>query len=101
MNGRRQIKGKGRFGQKRGVRAGYKPGYVRRGEPEPPRSCRFCFEKVTGIDYKDINCLKRYITEKGKIIHSRSTGTCAKHQRQLANAIKRARFVALLPYVGE
>lgn len=99
MNGRRETKR--RFGRKGVSRPGYKPGYARRGEPEPPRNCRFCIEKVTEIDYKDINRLKRYITEKGKIIASRSTGTCAKHQRQLANAIKRARFIAFLPYVGE
>lgn len=66
-----------------------------------PRQCRFCVEKLTAIDYKDVAVTKRYITEKGKIIPSRVTGTCAKHQRQLASAIKLARFVALLPYVGE
>lgn len=62
--------------------------------------CRFCSEKMKEIDYKDVNRLKRYITEKGKIIPSRVTGTCAKHQRKLTAAIKQARFVALLPYVG-
>lgn len=83
----------------RGTKA--KPGYQRRGEIEFKGKCRFCVEKVTEIDYKDVNTLKRYITEKGKIMHSRSTGTCAKHQKRLANAVKRARFMALLPYVGE
>lgn len=65
------------------------------------RRCRFCADKIEEIDYKDMNRLKRYITEKGKIISSRITSTCAKHQRQLTAAIKRARFMALLPYVGE
>lgn len=104
MNGgARRGSGRGtgrRFGPgaRRGVR---RPEYMRRGEPEIKGKCRFCAEKVMEIDYKDINILKRYTTEKGKIMHSRSTGTCARHQRQLANAIKRARFIALLSYVGE
>ncbi|HDM37728.1 MAG TPA: 30S ribosomal protein S18 [Candidatus Omnitrophica bacterium] len=64
------------------------------------RYCRFCKEKRDDIDYKDIDTLKDYITERGKILSSRITGTCAKHQRCLSRAIKRARFMALLPYVG-
>ncbi len=64
------------------------------------KTCRFCSEKVTDIDYKDLERLGRYVTDRGKIIPSRLTGTCAKHQRMLAVAIKRARFMALLPYVG-
>ena len=60
--------------------------------------CRFTAEGVTEIDYKDIGTLKQYITETGKIVPSRITGTRAKYQRQLAAAIKRARFLALLPY---
>jgi len=64
------------------------------------RYCRFCKEKRDDIDYKDIDTLKDYITERGKILPSRITGTCAKHQRCLSRAIKRARFMALLPYVG-
>ena len=63
--------------------------------------CGFCADKLEAIDYKDINRLKKYITEKGKILPRRQTGTCAKHQRELATAIKRARFMALIPYVGE
>ena len=63
--------------------------------------CTFCEEKVEYIDYKDVNKLRRYITEKGKIVPRRQTGTCAKHQRELTTAIKRARFMALIPYVGE
>ena len=60
--------------------------------------CRFTAENVTEIDYKDIVTLKNYVTESGKIVPSRSTGTRATHQRQLARAIKRARYLALLPY---
>ena len=60
--------------------------------------CRFTAEKVKEIDYKDLATLKNYITESGKIVPSRITGTKAKYQRQLATAIKRARYLALLPY---
>ncbi|MDY7219501.1 30S ribosomal protein S18 [Denitrificimonas sp. JX-1] len=60
--------------------------------------CRFTAEGVTEIDYKDLNTLKAYVSETGKIVPSRITGTKAKYQRQLSTAIKRARFLALLPY---
>ncbi|MEC7516962.1 MAG: 30S ribosomal protein S18 [Pseudomonadota bacterium] len=60
--------------------------------------CRFTAERVKEIDYKDLEVLKQYITETGKIVPSRITGTKAKYQRQLATAIKRARYLALLPY---
>ena len=60
--------------------------------------CRFTAEGVKEIDYKDLDTLKAYITETGKIVPSRITGTKSKYQRQLATAIKRARFLALLPY---
>ncbi len=60
--------------------------------------CRFTAEGITEVDYKDIDILKSFITETGKIVPSRITGTKAKYQRQLATAIKRARFLALLPY---
>ncbi|EPJ46766.1 MAG: 30S ribosomal protein S18 [Pseudomonadales bacterium] len=60
--------------------------------------CRFTAEGVTEIDYKDLDMLKGYVTETGKIVPSRITGTKARYQRQLATAIKRARFIALLPY---
>ncbi|MBZ4643263.1 MAG: small subunit ribosomal protein [Deferribacteres bacterium] len=59
--------------------------------------CRFCSDKID-IDYKDSNLLRQFITERGKIMPSRLTGTCAKHQRKLASAIKTARIVALLPF---
>ena len=60
--------------------------------------CRFCADKESRIDYKDARGLGNYLTERGKIIPSRITGTCARHQRSLTTAIKRARTVALLPY---
>ncbi len=63
--------------------------------------CRFTAEGIETIDYKDINLLKGYISETGKIVPSRITGTKAKYQRQLATAIKRARFLALLPYTDQ
>ncbi|MDO4777760.1 MAG: 30S ribosomal protein S18 [Cardiobacteriaceae bacterium] len=62
------------------------------------RNCRFTAENVNEIDYKDLDTLKSYITEVGKIVPARITGTSAYYQRQLATAIKRARFLALLPY---
>ena len=64
--------------------------------------CAFCEDKnCKFIDYKDVNRLKKYVTENGKIIPSRQTGTCARHQRELTVAIKRARNMALLPFKGE
>jgi small subunit ribosomal protein S18 len=62
------------------------------------RYCRFTAEGITEIDYKDLNLLKAYVSESGKIVPSRITGTSARYQRQLAQAIKQARFLALLPY---
>lgn len=63
--------------------------------------CRFTAENVKEIDYKDLDTLKAYISETGKIVPSRITGTKAKYQRQLATAVKRARFLALLPYTDQ
>ena len=63
--------------------------------------CAFCQEKIAEIDYKDVNRLKKYITEGGKIVPRRMSGTCAAHQRKVAVAIKRARIAALLPFKGE
>ncbi len=60
--------------------------------------CRFTAEGITEIDYKDLNMLKQYVSESGKVVPSRITGTSAKYQRQLSNAVKRARYLALLPY---
>ena len=63
--------------------------------------CQFCVDKVMDIDYKDVAKLRRYVSEHAKILPRRITGTCAKHQRQLTIAIKRARHVALLPFSAE
>ena len=63
--------------------------------------CAFCQAKTESIDYKDTATLRKYVTEKGKILPRRMTGTCAKHQRALTSAIKRARIVDLLPFKGE
>ena len=81
-------KGKGKFGKDKGQRALFR----RR------KFCRFTAEKVEWIDYKDIEVLKDFVNETGKIIPARITGTRAGYQRQLSDAIKRARFLALLPY---
>lgn len=70
-------------------------------KPARRKVCQFCVEHAEEVDYKDVAKLKRYITEKGKILPRRQTGTCAEHQRALTVAIKRAREMALLPYVGE
>lgn len=63
--------------------------------------CNFCVDKATSIDFKDSAKLRRYTSERGKILPRRTTGTCAAHQRQLTVAIKRARMIALLPYVAD
>ncbi|MDY5739516.1 MAG: 30S ribosomal protein S18 [Anaerovoracaceae bacterium] len=63
--------------------------------------CQFCAEKTEAIDYKDVEKLRKFVTERGKILPKRVTGTCAVHQREVTKAIKRARIVALLPYVAD
>ncbi len=63
--------------------------------------CAFCMDKATAIDYKDINKLRKYVTERGKILPRRISGNCAKHQRMLTVSIKRARNIALLPFTTE
>jgi small subunit ribosomal protein S18 len=66
-----------------------------------PRECQFCTDKNANIDYKQVEVLRRFITDDGKIRPRRQTGACAKHQRELARAIKRARHLALLPFSSE
>ena len=66
-----------------------------------PKICQFCADRHMAIDYKQTDILRRFVTEEGKIRPRRQTGTCARHQRVLAREIKRARHLALLPYVGE
>jgi small subunit ribosomal protein S18 len=63
--------------------------------------CQFCADKSIVIDYKDVDRLQNFVTERGKILPRRITGTCAKHQRQITTAVKRARIVALLPYTAD
>jgi ribosomal protein S18 len=70
--------------------------YVRRG---PKKFCQFCRKKIDYIDYKDLTTLQRYVSDRGKIRPRRTSGNCAQHQNMLARAIKRAREMALLPYV--
>ncbi|MDR2499791.1 MAG: 30S ribosomal protein S18 [Treponema sp.] len=83
-----------RDGEDRGGRGGKGKVYFKK------KVCKFCTQKLK-IDYKDADVLRRFITERGKILPRRMTGTCAKHQRVLALAIKRARIIALLPFVAE
>jgi small subunit ribosomal protein S18 len=86
----------------RSSEAGSRPGRASGpGKPFRRKSCAFCKDKVREVDYKNVNQLRRYISERGKIRAPRMTGACRRHQRQLAVAIKRAREMALLPYVAE
>lgn len=69
--------------------------------PSKKKVCIFCVDKVEAIDYKDVNKLRKFITEKGKILPRRQTGVCSAHQRELTLAIKRARIMSLLPFKAE
>lgn len=71
------------------------------GKPLRRKSCAFCKDKIAEVDYKNVNQLRRFISERGKIRAPRMTGACRRHQRQVAVAIKRAREMALLPYVTD
>ena len=88
---------------KRGESEGSAPSHPRKGRKFDlrRRSCHFCKEKIETVDYKNVGQLRRFISDRGKIRGRGNTGTCRKHQNQLAVAIKRARVMALLPYVGE
>ena len=86
-------------GGKRGARSDDKSAFRRR-SPGRRKVCRFCAEKESTIDYKDSRLLSNFVSDRGKIIPSRITGSCARHQRQLTAAIKRARTVALLPFAS-
>lgn len=81
----------------RGDRGARRP----RGRKPRRKVCSFCVDKIEFIDYKDVGRIRRFTNERGKILPRRMTGNCAKHQRQLAEAIKRARTVALLPFTVE
>ena len=73
----------------------------RRGGMRRRKVCQFCADNTNEIDYKDVETLKKFVTERGKILPKRITGTCAMHQRAVTTAIKRARIVALLPYTQD
>ena len=73
----------------------------RRGGMRRRKVCQFCADKNKEIDYKDVETLKKFVTERGKILPKRITGTCAMHQREVTRAIKKARIVALLPYTQD
>ncbi|MCX5774049.1 MAG: 30S ribosomal protein S18 [Fusobacteria bacterium] len=76
--------------------------YVERGfKKRRKKQCMFCKDKITTVDYKNLELLKKFTNDKGKILSGRISGTCAKHQRKVSQAIKRARNIALLPYVAE
>jgi small subunit ribosomal protein S18 len=93
-----------RGGQSRGQRRGRgrRGGGGYRGRYSSRRKvCAFCLEKTRTIDYKDVATLRRFLTDRGKIRSRRKTGTCARHQRRLAVAVKRARHLALLPFTAE
>lgn len=85
-------------GARRGRAGGDDKTAFRRRGPVRRKVCRFCADKDSGIDYKDTRALSSFVTERGKIVPSRITGNCARHQRQLTTAVKRARSVALLPF---
>ena len=72
-----------------------------RGRFQRRRICAFCVDKVDKIDYKDVNLLRRFVSDTGQIDSRRRTGTCARHQRRVTEAVKRARYLALLPYTAE
>ena len=73
----------------------------RRNRKSRKKVCAFCMDKIEHIDYKDVPRLRRYLSDRAKIIPRRVTGTCARHQRQPTVAVKRARHLAFLPYVGD
>ncbi len=77
------------------------PGGGGRGRFQRRRVCAFCVDKIEHIDYKDVNLLRRFLSDQAQIESRRRTGTCARHQRRLTTAIKRARHLALLPYTAE
>ena len=91
---RDEYRGGGPGGRPGGGRFGSGRGGGRRG-----RFCEFCADKVTGVDFKDVGRLRRYLSDAGKIMPRRQVSTCARHQRQVGTALKRARYLALLPYV--
>ena len=88
--------GGGREGGREGGQGGKKKFFYRR-----KRVCKFCVEKIEYVDFKDVKMLQQFIPERGKILPRRISGTCALHQRKLQNAIKRARIMALIPFMTD
>ena len=74
---------------------------INKSDDKKKKSCAFCADKIETVDYKDVSKLKRYLSEAGKILPRRVTGTCAKHQRVISLAVKRSREASLIPYVFE
>ncbi len=93
--GRDRDRDRGRDGGRDGGREG-KGGFRR----HRPKVCQFCAEKATWVDYKDVQLLRRFVSDRGKIRARRVTGTCAQHQRDVATAVKNAREMALIPYAA-
>ena len=95
--------GQGRSGGGRGRGGDKKPGDKEKGQRRTlfrrRKVCKFCADKIDDINYKDVKLIGPFVPERGKILPSRLSGTCARHQRQLSTAIKRARELALLPYI--
>lgn len=100
QGGDRDSRGGGGGGD-RGPRRGGPGGGKKRFFYRRKRVCKFCVEKIEYVDYKDVKMLQQFIPERGKILPRRISGTCALHQRKLQNAIKRARIMALLPFVTD
>ena len=95
--------GGAREGGPRGPRSGPRPGGPREGGRKffrRKKVCKFCVEKIDGINYKDVRLLSQFVAESGKIVPRRLTGVCTPHQRRLTDAIKQARNIALLPFGG-
>ena len=97
MNGRRgSSKPSGRGGRRGGSHGGPRRQYYRR-----RKVCKFCSEKIDVIDYKDVKLIGQFVSDRGKILPRRLTGTCSRHQHRLTAAIKRARNIAFLPFAAE
>ena len=100
MGSKKSGNGRGRGGSSRGGERGAQGGQ-RRSLFRRRKVCKFCADKIDDINYKDVKLLAAFVPERGKILPRRISGTCAMHQRKLQTAIKRARQVALIPYVTE
>jgi small subunit ribosomal protein S18 len=100
QNNRGAGPAEGSGGNQRSAAGGRASGPQRREGRRPVKLCQFCLDKTKAIDYKDTTRLRHCVSERGRILARRRTGTCAKHQRMVARAVKRARHIALLPYTA-